>query len=154
MSETFTFEDTLLILKHGPYGFFAKDQKGYDNWYKPGKAVNKTDFQPGMYYNVKITKSGKSRFVNEFKRLSQPESQPESEKEVQISDNATPPPLPHEIVKDEPKKSYGGRDFVKEAKGKTYSLIVAGLASHLKDPVEILAVADTLLKGIDDREYF
>ena len=58
------------------------------------------------------------------------------------------------------KKSYGDRDFVKEAKGKTFSLIVAGLshnvnaADHTTSTERILALADSLLKGIEDRGYF
>jgi len=50
---------------------------------------------------------------------------------------------------------FKGRDFVKEAKGKTFSLIVAALChNHKLSPENILKTADLLLKGIEDREYF
>ena len=63
------------------------------------------------------------------------------------------------VTKPETKKD---TDWVKIAKGKTYSLIVAGLchgsivesAHDLPASSRILALADELLKGIEDRKYF
>jgi hypothetical protein len=75
---------------------------------------------------------------------------------IKTSQQDGPPPLPHE-VSTSPQRTRFMDEATRVAKGKTYSLIVAGLShsySSIAGAETILEIADKLLKGIEDRGYF
>ena len=151
------FELEVTVASHAKYGAF----RGSDGkFYKPaGPGMVLEDFKVGESYTVKgySSESGKTNYITGIST-----EKVESPKEV-----AEAKPLKRRMTEvptivsssgepgiAEKVKLGGSRDFVKEAKGKTFSLIVAALAHQKDDPAVILAIADSLLAGIENRGYF
>jgi len=154
------FETVVTVAKHANYGSFQGTDKKF---YKAaGDGMTLDTFVIGKTYQVKGYKSesGKTNYVTLITSDS-----PALDK-APVGRRIAPP---KEEKAGDDKILHGGRskatssgtrDFVKEAKGKTFSLIVAGLAHNVNtvddtaSAERILALADSLLKGIEDREYF
>jgi hypothetical protein len=151
------FELEVTVASHAKYGAF---RGGDGKFYKPaGPGMVLEDFKVGESYTVKgySSESGKTNYITGIST-----EKVESPKEV-----AEAKPLKRRMTEvptivsssgepgiAEKVKLGGSRDFVKEAKGKTYSLIVANLASAGVSVDLIPGQADTLLKAIEERGYF
>jgi hypothetical protein len=139
-----SFEREVTVEKHANYGAFRASDKKF---YKPvGDGLSLNNFPENLVVNVKgySSESGKTNYITDIiakgespkRRLPAP---PTESKSVAGDDKGFVQPK---------------RDFIKEAKGKTFSLMVAGLAHTSLSAEEILSKADVLLKGIEDRGYF
>lgn len=156
------FQKQVKIAATANYGAVRGDDGIF---YKP---VNKSIvLEVGQTYNLKgyTAASGKTHYVTGIvlgdhgekkpagRKLSPPKSiEPDVEVEIPLAPKVT--------AGDNKGFTFGRdnvpkRDFVKEAKGKTFSLIVAGLAKRDGLDVDtLLSMADQLLKGIEERGYF
>lgn len=167
---TTSFEKEVTVAAHANYGAF----RGKDNtFYKPaGKDMRLEDFEVDKTYKVRgySSESGKTHYITMILSDSVvAEAKPVEAKPVEakpVGRRMSVAKPVEERAGDEKglTKLGGARDFVKEAKGKTYSLIVAGLAHnsaiysncslHMPLDTVILDIADRLLKAIEDRGYF
>lgn len=169
MSEQFS--RTVTVSKHANYGAFQGDD---NKFYKPPKEMSLNDFAVGTVHQIKgyCSDSGKTNYITTVGQTG-PVDGTFTDTDKKPRGRRLPKTLPREDKKaipgdnketEEKSKtiSTGERDFVKEAKGKTFSLIVAGLAHNysslktnsMKASTGILNIADELLKGIEDRGYF
>ena len=153
------FEREVKVEAHGKYESFRGNDRVF---YKAvGDGLKLENFEIGQSYIVKgySSESGKTNYITHIVTAGAlvpgaPIVTPVENKPL-TGRKMSPPTT---TLKEERKASgFKERDFVKEAKGKTFSLIVAGLVqgslgnAKLED---ILAKADDLLKGIEDRGYF
>ena len=157
------FETTVVVKAHAKFGAFrAEDGK----FYKPDekKGMKLEDFVAGESYAVKgySSESGKTNYITAVNGGTAPAAEvaprrrmaPEVKEKAGDDKGLTTRTVIADFSATEKKVLSHCRDFVKEAKGKTFSLIVAGLSHTDAKAEDILAKADVLLKGIEDRGYF
>ena len=148
-----TFEKEVVVKEHANYGAF----KGEDgHYYKPVKGMTLDVFPVGFKANLKGFKSasGKTHYVTEYTAIKTPQARTFKRTQTEpAGDNKGL--TSKEVIK--PK--YEGRDFVKEAKGKTMcQFISAMLHGHKEtDTLKVKDIVDTaelLMKMLDERGYF
>lgn len=142
------FEKVVTVAGHANYGAFRAEDKKF---YKPsGEGLTLENFEIGKTYKVSgyTSETGKTSYIT----MSSPTEEKPS---APVAEPAKP--AGRRVAKPQTEEK---TDWVKIAKGKTYSLIVAGLAHSdfaLNTPEgrkALLEAADALIRGIEDRKYF
>lgn len=145
------FEREVTVEAHGKYDSFRGSDKVF---YKPvGEGLTVSNFEIGKSYKVKgySSDTGKTNYIVELLLAN---SKVVAAPAVKAGAKMPKPDAPKAKAKDK------DVDWNKIAKGKTFSLIVAGLTHSefdlgiLEGRKALLEAADDLLKGIEDRGYF
>lgn len=150
---TTQFEQQITVEAHANYGAFRGNDKKF---YKPvGKDLTLKDFEVGKTYAVKGYRSetGKTSYITAIVTSSAPATAPVAKP---VEGRKLPPP-PVQEVKAPISSVSTGRDFTKEAKGKTISLFIAAILQNSGETIDapdILEMAESLVNLMDEKGYF